>query len=95
MHAGFDGVRGAEVPGSAAAELRCIGVGQFDPATGHRDADLILRSGYGRGVGHHEHRSTGEIGGFAQKRDHAGAGIGGIDPFEAAGIAIELVQGGL
>src|SRR5688500_10195159 len=92
----------AEVPLTAAAVLGGVAVEDLPPEAGLRRAHAIVLPDDRREVEHSQHAlapraplSLAFIPAEAQQRDHAVLAVVGVDPLEAGGVVVELVQRGL
>src|ERR1700704_3205712 len=88
------GVSAAGVALAAAAVFLGVAVEDFVPAAGKGDADAIIDPRHRSEIGNDKHLVVRGLA-FAEEAEDAFFVIVGIDPFEAGGIAIKLVQGGL
>src|SRR3989338_9068298 len=89
---GFDA---APVPPAAAAVLGAgVAVEHFLPVAAPGDAEAVVAAGHGGEVADDEDEVVSRAA-AAEEADDTLGGVAGIHPLEAAGVEVELVQGGL
>src|SRR5215471_2410530 len=84
------GVDAAQIAHSAAAVVNGVAVQQLTPPTALRNSERVVRSWHGRKVADDENRRAAAW--AAQKRDYARLGVVRVDPLEACGLEVDLVQ---
>src|SRR5262249_2658003 len=67
-----------------------VAVQQLTPPTALRNSERVVRSWHGRKVADDENRRAAAW--AAQKRDYARLGVVRVDPLEACGLEVDLVQ---
>ena len=86
------GLDAAEIAHARAAIERGIGVEPLPPAARGGQADPVALARHRREVADHQHRRRAGLA-VAQPGEHGVLGVVGLDPREAAAVAVALMQG--